>query len=105
MSTHSHTYLFQSNIPYFKKVSVSFGGWAAFFNSITYLNCREDITFVWQQSELGGYTPKGIYKQWVRWLITSVKIAGGQMLRHFNALYWYIPGMKCKVIRDQSISI
>ena len=60
MSTHSHTYLFQSNILYVKKVSVSFGGWAAFSNSWTCLNCTEDIKIVLLRRELGGYT-----QQWV----------------------------------------
>jgi hypothetical protein len=62
---HFVRHTFKSNILYAKEVSISFGGWAAFSNSWTYLNCTEDMKILLLWRDLGGCTPKGIYQQWV----------------------------------------
>ena len=53
------------------------------------LDCTDDMKFVWQRSEMGGYTPKGIYQQWVLTHILS-KRRWGANAKAFQCLVYYV---------------
>ena len=54
------------------------------------------------EARWGGYTPKGIYQQWVL-IIIFQKVAGGQMQRHFNALCYLLLIMSVITMWTQEI--